>query len=104
MTTLDIGWPVPNMNQTAAGCAFHAIRPRIRCRAPHAENAAAAQGLFSPIVEALLNAGVPRSVTALTYLVIAILGRTTFLLPGVMVGLLTRTSAVTATRARCSAG
>ncbi len=53
-----------------------------------------ARHTFAPMVDALLNAGVPRSITALTYLVIAILGRTTFLLPGVIVALLAGTSVI----------
>jgi hypothetical protein len=41
-----------------------------------------AAGISSPIVDTLIQAGVPRRVTVLTYVAISILGRMTFLLPG----------------------
>src|SRR5262245_5242094 len=43
-----------------------------------------AAGILAPTVDALLRAGVPQHVTALVYVVTVILGRTTFLLPGVL--------------------
>jgi hypothetical protein len=52
------------------------------------------QGVYSPIVEALLHAGMPRSITSLIYLVASVLGRTTFLLPGVIVALVGRSATV----------
>jgi hypothetical protein len=53
-----------------------------------------AKGVYSPIVEALLHAGTPRPITALTYLVASVLGRTTFLLPGVIVVIIARSATV----------
>ena len=45
------------------------------------------EDVYSPIVQTLLAAGLPRELTAMAYLLVAILGRMTFLLPGVIFAL-----------------
>ena len=46
-----------------------------------------AKDVYSPIVRTLLAAGLPRELTAMAYLLVAILGRMTFLLPGLIFAL-----------------
>lgn len=49
---------------------------------------------YSPFVDWLLAAGLPAALASLAYLVVAIAGRTTFLLPGVLYGAFSRGSGI----------
>jgi hypothetical protein len=50
--------------------------------------------VYAPLVQTLLAAGLPRALTAMAYLVVAILGRMTFLLPGVIFALVATGSGI----------